>query len=85
MTTLTAHVPDDFIEEIDSIAVELERPRDWVIQDALREYVSRHRLELQRWRETQEAIDAAERGEVVPGEEVFAWLDTWGREGIAIK
>ena len=76
MTTLTVHVPDDFIEEIDSIAVELERPRDWVIQDALREYVSRHRLEAQRWRETQDAIDAAERGEVVPAEEVFAWLDT---------
>jgi len=43
------------------------------------------RLEFQRWRETQEAINAAERGEVVPGEEVFAWLDTWGREGTAAK
>jgi len=83
MPTLSAHVTDDFVEEIDSIAVELERPRDWVIQDALREYVSRHRLELQRWRETQEAINAAERGEVVPAEEVFAWLDTWGQEGTA--
>jgi predicted transcriptional regulator len=83
MPTLTAQVTDDFVDEIDSIAVELERPRDWVIQDALREYVSRHRLEVQRWRETQEAIHAAERGEVVPAEEVFAWLDTWGREGTA--
>ena len=71
MPTLTAHVTDDFIDEIDSIAVELERPRDWVIQDALREYVSRHYLEAQRWRETQDAIDAAERGEVVPAEEDF--------------
>jgi predicted transcriptional regulator len=85
MPTLTAHVTDDFVEKIDSIAVELERPRDWVIQDALREYVSRHRLELDRWRETQEAINAAERGEVVPAEEIFAWLDTWGQEGTAEK
>jgi predicted transcriptional regulator len=76
MTTLTAQVAD----EIDSIAGELERPRDWVIQGALREYVSCHRLEAQCWRETQDAIDAAERGEVVPAEEVFAWLDTWGQE-----
>jgi predicted transcriptional regulator len=85
MPTLTAHVTDDFVNEIDSIAVELERPRDWVIQDALREYVRRHRLELKRWRETQEAINAAERGEVVPGEEAFAWLDTWGQEVTATK
>jgi predicted transcriptional regulator len=85
MTTLTAQVADDFADEIESIAVELERPRDWVIQDALREYVSRHRLEAQRWRETQDAIDAAERGEVVPAKEVFAWLDTWGQEGSIAK
>jgi predicted transcriptional regulator len=42
-------------------------------------------LELQRWHETQAAIDAADRGEVVPEEEIFAWLDTWGREDIAAK
>jgi predicted transcriptional regulator len=43
------------------------------------------RLELQRWRETQAAIDAADRGEVVTKDEIFAWLDTWGREGITAK
>jgi len=43
------------------------------------------RLELQRWRETQAAIDAADRGEVVTKDEIFAWLDTWGREGTAAK
>lgn len=85
MPTLTAHVTDDFVEEIDSIANDLERPRAWVIKDALREYVGRHRLEAQRWRETEEAIAAAERGEVVPAEEVFAWLDTWGKEESAPK
>jgi predicted transcriptional regulator len=85
MPTLTANVTADFAEEIDAIAVELERPRAWVIEDALREYVDRHRLELVRWRETESAIDAAERGEVVPAEEVFAGLDTWGRESTATK
>jgi predicted transcriptional regulator len=85
MPTLTADVTVDFAEEIDAIAVELERPRAWVIEDAFREYVDRHRLELVRWRETESAIDAAERGGVVPAEEVFAWLDTWGRESTATK
>jgi predicted transcriptional regulator len=83
--TLTAQVTDDFAAEIDSIAAELERPRAWVVEDALREYVERHRLELERWRQTEQAIQAAERGEVVPAEEVFAWLDTWGRESIPPK
>ena len=42
-------------------------------------------VELERWRQTEQAIEAAELGEVVPAEEVFAWLDTWGREGTAAK
>lgn len=82
MPTLTVYVTDALIDEIDSIAIELERPRDWVVQDALCAYVSRHRLESRRWREAQDAIDAAERGQVVPAEEVFAWLDTWGLDTI---
>jgi len=42
-------------------------------------------VELERWRQTEQAIEAAECGEVVPAEEVFAWLDTWDQEGIATK
>lgn len=80
MPTLTAQVTEEFVEEIDSIAAELERPRAWVLQDALREYVGRHRQDLVRWRETEEAIASADRGEVVPAEEIFAWFKTWGQE-----
>lgn len=80
MPTLTAQVTQEFVEEIDTLATELDRPRAWVIKDALREYVGRHRQIAERWRETEEAIAAAERGEVVPGEAVLAWLDTWGTE-----
>jgi predicted transcriptional regulator len=42
-------------------------------------------MELERWRQTEQAIEMAENGEVVPAEEVFAWLDTWGQEGTATK
>jgi predicted transcriptional regulator len=80
MPTLTAQVTEEFVEEIDSIAAELERPRAWVLEDALREYVGRHRQDVVRWRETEEAIASADRGEVVPAEEIFAWLGTWGQE-----
>lgn len=80
MPTLTAQVSEEFVEEVDAVASELDRPRAWVIKSALREYVGRHRLVAERWRETEEAIAAAERGEVLPGEDVLAWLDTWGKE-----
>jgi len=80
MPTLTVQVMDDLAAEIDSIAAEMHRPRACVIEDALREYVGRHRLELGRWSQTEQAVEAAERGEVIAAEEVLCWLDTWGQE-----
>lgn len=34
-----------------------------------------------RWRDTVVALEQEACGEVIPAEEVFAWLDGWGEEG----
>ena len=41
--------------------------------------------ELKRWRGTEAALEQQARGEVIPAEDVFAWLDTWGEEGEGIN
>ncbi len=85
MPTLTAHVSEDFVRQIDLISRHLDRSRAWVIKEALKEYLERRAQEGQRWAETLEAIEAADQGEVVPAEDVLAWLDTWGAEGERAK
>lgn len=35
-------------------------------------------LEAQRWLDTLAALASVERGEVVPSDQVHAWLRTWG-------
>ena len=85
MPTLTAHVTDEFIKEIDSVSQRLDRSRAWVVKQAVREYLERRAEDQQRWNETLEAIEAADRGEVVSADEVLGWVDTWGKPGEKLK
>ena len=85
MPTLTAHVTDELIKEIDSVSKRLDRSRAWVVKEAVREYLQRSAEAQKRWDETLEAIEAADRGEVVSADEVLGWVDTWGTPGEELK
>jgi predicted transcriptional regulator len=81
MPTLTAHVTDELIAEIDAVSERLHRSRAWVVKEAVREYLARHVEDQKRWEETLEAIEAADRGEVIAADEMLRWVDTWGTPG----
>lgn len=85
MPTLTAHVSDELIKEIDSVSQRLDRSRAWVVKEAVREYLDQRAEDQKRWDETLEAIEAADRGEVIPAEEVMGWVETWGTPGENLK
>jgi predicted transcriptional regulator len=57
---------------LDKVAAILERPRSWVILRAIRQYLADEGQEML---DVQEGIEEAERGEVVPIEEVLAEMD----------
>jgi predicted transcriptional regulator len=69
---VSLRVPSDLIETLDKIAAALERPRSWVMLRALRHYIADEGQEVL---DVQEGIAEAERGEVVPIEDVLAEMD----------
>jgi predicted transcriptional regulator len=69
---VSLRVPSDLIETLDKIAAALERPRSWVMLRALRQYIADEGQEVL---DVQEGIAEAERGEVVPIEDVLAEMD----------
>ena len=85
MPTLTAHVTDELIKEIDSVSRGLDRSRAWVVKEAIREFLDRRAEEHKRWNETLDAIEAADRGDVISADEVLKWVDTWGKPGEILK
>lgn len=70
--TITARIPINLGGDVAAIAGALQRPRSWVIEEAIREYVTREKAFLEA---VEEGLRADEAGELVDHAEVAAELD----------
>ena len=73
----SVRIEDDLKERLETLSVTLKRPKGWVINEALRQYLDREQLKRQRWRETEEALEAIETDDVYDADEVHEWMDSW--------
>ena len=69
---ISVRLPAELVEKLDKVASIMERPRSWVILDAIRKYLADEGQEVL---DIQAGIEEAERGETVPFEEVLAELE----------
>ena len=67
---LTAHIPIDLAEHVDQIAERIDRPRGWIVKQALSAWVL---LEEKRHQLTLEGLDDVDAGRTVDHAEVEAW------------
>ncbi|MBZ0093371.1 MAG: ribbon-helix-helix protein, CopG family [Sulfuricellaceae bacterium] len=68
-------------ERIKQLAATKQRTPHWLMLEALREYVEREERREQFKRDALLAWEAyRETGEHVTGDEIVAWLETWGAE-----
>jgi predicted transcriptional regulator len=63
-------------EQVTAIAAALDRPKSWVIEQAVKDFVA-----VQEWQlaAIDEGIKAADAGRVAAHEDVAAWVKSWGR------
>ncbi len=66
---ITIRATKQTVSEIDAIAASMERSRNYVVNQALRQYLETNAWQLARIRQ---GIDAAREGRVRPAQEVFA-------------
>ena len=78
MRRTSVRVPDDLLSRLESAAARLRRSKGWIINDALRECMEREERRVQRLEETRQAAAELDAGGLVEGDEVLAWLDSWG-------
>ena len=72
---VTAHLPKDLAEKLDDLAETLDRPRGWLVKEAVEAYVG---LAEERRRETVAALAEVDAGQVVEHEEVETWANSLG-------
>jgi len=70
---LTAHVPLQLANQIDLMAVRLERSRGWIVKQALVGWIDQ---EEERSRLTREALADVDLGQVIDHQSVQAWAES---------
>ena len=66
----TAHIPKELAEDVDELASTIDRPRGWIVKEALALYVD---LEKKRHALTLEALADVDAGRMVDHSEIEKW------------
>lgn len=75
--SVTAHVPVELAERIDEIATRLERSKNWIVKQALSDWLAQ---EDERNRLTLEALADVDAGRVIDHQSVQAWAESLGTD-----
>ena len=67
---VTAHIPSDLAEQVDQLAVRLDRPKGWIVKQALASWVA---LEAKRHQFTLEALADVDAGRLIDHVSIDAW------------
>jgi predicted transcriptional regulator len=81
MTTeaFTVRTEADIVQRLDNLATRLDRSRNYLVNQAIKEYLDLHAWQIEK---IQEGIEAADRGQTIPHEEVMAEMDALIQEQI---
>lgn len=78
MSTTSVELHSDVEHTLNLIAQQLQRSKDWVINQAITEFAKNQQIEDERWQDTLVALKEVEEGKVIDAEKVHEWLKSWG-------
>jgi len=79
MIIVSVRLQEDLEASLEGLAERMRRSRNWLINQAVREFIERRQLEESRWQETVEALRSIEAGQGIPEGELHPWLASWGQ------
>ena len=65
-------------EPLELLSKKLDRSRNYLINQAIKEFIEKRAVEDQRWAETLVALESVKNGDVINETEVTNWLKSWG-------
>lgn len=63
---------------LENLAQKLDRSKNYIINQAVKEFIARQVMEDSRWADTLQALDSVKAGESIDEEAVSDWLKSWG-------
>ena len=65
---------------LEKLANKLDRSKNYLINQAIKEFLARKSLEDKKWNETLEALDSVKSNRIIAEQDVNEWLDSWGKD-----
>ncbi len=66
---------------LENLAQRLDRSKNYLINQAIKEYVARQAMNDARWNDTLKALASIKEGKTIDESEVVSWLKSWGTDG----
>ena len=80
MAVTSVRLNTDVVAPLEKLSQRLDRSRNYIINQAIREFVARQSMEDSLWNDTLEALKSVKSGQSIPEGEVKDWLESWGSE-----
>ena len=65
---------------LEKLARKLDRSKNYLINQAIKEFLARKILDEKKWNETLEALESVKSNRVIEEQDVNEWLDSWGKD-----
>jgi len=80
MSVTSVRLHPEIENPLENLSKKLDRSKNYLINQAIKEFLERKAVDEQRWQETLEAIDSLKSGRSIDEKDVNEWLDSWGSE-----
>ena len=70
----------DIEAPLENLAQKLDRSKNYIINQAIKEFIERQAMEDSRWADTLEALNSLKEGKLIDEAEVTSWLKSWGSD-----
>lgn len=78
MSVTSIRLQPEIESPLEDLSKKLDRSKNYIINQAIKEFLYRQSLEDQQWKETLEAIESLKSGKSIDEKEVHEWLNSWG-------
>ena len=80
MSVTSVSISEDIEAPLESLAKRLDRSKDYIINQAIKEYIARQLMEDSRWDDTLKALNSVQEGSLIEEAGVAKWLQSWGSD-----
>lgn len=78
MSVTSIRLAQDVEQPLNALAKKLDRSKNYIINQAIKEYLNKESIENERWEETLTALESVKSGNTIDASEVDKWLGSWG-------